>query len=190
MKKVVIVHCWDGHPKYCWYPQTKKALEEKRFKVVVPKMPDTHSPKLSSWLPQLQRTAGRPDENLLLVGHSVGCITILKYLEELKENEKIGGVVLVAGFTEDLGVGYEKLKNFFERSIDFEKIKTKSKYFVAIHSDDDPFVPVKHGDVFKEKLGAKLIIKQNMGHFSGPVDHTKSITSLPDVIEEILRMTS
>ncbi len=27
MKKVIIVHCWDGTPIYCWYPKVKKDLE-------------------------------------------------------------------------------------------------------------------------------------------------------------------
>lgn len=47
MKKVVIVHCWDSYPEYCWYPQTKKELEEKDFEVVMPAMPETNLPKLS-----------------------------------------------------------------------------------------------------------------------------------------------
>lgn len=186
MKKVVIVHCWDGHPEYCWYPQTKKELEEKGFKVKVPAMPETNLPKLSLWLPKLKEIVGEPNEDLYLVGHSVGVITILRYLEQLKDNQKVGGVVMVAGFTDDLG--YEELKNFFETPIDFEKIKTKTNHFVAIHSDNDPHVPLKQGDIFKEKLGAKLIVKHDMGHFSGPVDDTKSITSLPEVSEAILGM--
>ena len=149
-------------------------------------MPETNAPKLSLWLPKLQEVVGTPDEELYLVGHSAGCITILRYLEQLPENKKIGGVVLVAGFTDDLG--YEELKNFFETPIDFEKIKTKANHFVAIHSDNDPYVPLKFGDILQEKLGAELIVKHDMGHFSGPVDRTDSITSLPEVTDAVLKM--
>lgn len=188
MKKVVIVHCWDGYPDYCWYPQTKKELEAKGFEVIVPAMPETNLPKLSLWLPKLQEVAGEPNENLYLVGHSAGCITILRFLEQLADNQKIGGVVLVAGFVDNLG--YEELNNFFETPINFEKIKSKAWHFLAINSDNDPYVPLKHGDFLKEKLGAKLIIKHNMGHFSGPVDDSKSITSLSDVTNAILEMSS
>lgn len=188
MKRVVIIHCWDGYPEYCWYPQTKKELEDKGFKIEVPLMPETNLPKLSLWLPKLQEVADEPNEDLYLVGHSAGVITILRYLEKLEEGKKVGGVVMVSGFTDNLG--YEELKNFFETPIDFERVKTKSKYFVAIHSDNDPYVPLKYGDIFKEELRAKLIVKHDMRHFSGPVDETQSIISLPEVSASILEMSS
>lgn len=187
MKRAIIVHCWDGYPKYCWYPKTKKELEKEGFKVEVPSMPETNLPKLSLWLPKLKKIILNPDKNLYLIGHSAGVITILRFLEQLEKDKKIGGVVMVAGFTDNLG--YDELRSFFETPIDYEKIKDKAKYFVAINSDNDPYVPLKHGDVFKEKLGAKLIIKHEMGHFSGPIDDTKSITSLPEVVESIIKMS-
>lgn len=187
MKRVIIVHCWDGSPNYCWYPAVKKELEERGFQVEVPAMPETSLPKLLLWLPKLREAAGNPDENLFLVGHSAGVITILRYLEQLDENQKVGRVIMIAGFTDDLG--FEELKNFFQTPIDFDKIKLHCGKFIALASDDDPYVPLKYGDILEEKLGAKLIVKHAMGHFSGPVDDTKSITSLPDVTEAILEMS-
>lgn len=151
-------------------------------------MPETNLPKLSLWLPTLKKVANESNEDIYLVGHSAGAITILRYLEQLEEGKKVSGVVMVAGFTDNLG--YEELKNFFETPIDFEEIKTKSNNFVAIHSDNDPYVPLRQGDIFKETLGAKLIIKHDMGHFSGPVDETQSVTSLPEVVASILKMSS
>lgn len=184
MKRAIIVHCWDGYPKYCWYPYVKKELEARGFKVMVPAFPETDAPKLDKWLPVLKEAANTPDKDLYLIGHSVGCITILRYLESLAPKQKVGRVVFVAGFTDDLG--FEELKNFFATPINFEKIKQKSNRFVAIHSDDDPYVPLKHGDIFKEKLGAELIVKHNFKHFSGPVDKEESCTELPEVVESVL----
>lgn len=186
MKRAIIVHCWDGTPNYCWYPQTKKELEDKGFKVDVPAMPETNLPKLSLWLPKLREIIGIPDENLFLIGHSAGVITILRYLESLETDKKIGGVVMVAGFTSDLG--YKELTNFFEKPIDFEKIKKHCRKFIAINSDNDPYVDLKYADILKEKLGAKLIIKHQMGHFSGPVDNEASCTSLPEVSSSVFKM--
>ena len=188
MKKVVIIHCWEGYPDYCWYPQTKKELEDKGFEVIVPQMPETAMPRLSLWLPKLQELAPNPNENLYLVGHSAGVITIMRYLENLKENQQIGGVVFVAGFTDDLG--YKELSNFYESQLNFEKIKSGAKHFVAIHSDDDPYVSLKYGDIFKEKLGAEVIIKHNMKHFSGAGDNEESCTSLPEVAQAIIKLSS
>lgn len=188
MKKAVIVHCWGGNPEYCWYPQTKKELEALNFEVQVPEMPDTEHPKQSAWVPKLKEVVGKTDENLYLIGHSIGCATIMRYLESLVEGEKIGGVVFVAGFAESLEI--EEISNFFETPIDLEKVKTKAKHFTTIHSDDDPFVPLKHGDIFKEKLGAELIVKRGMKHFSGPFDDQESCLSLPDVAQTIQKMAA
>ena len=73
--------------------------------------------------------------------------------------------------------------------LEVEKRKQKANKFVAIHSDDDPYVPLKHGDIFKEKLGAELIVKHGMKHFSGPVDKEDSCTELPDVVESVLKIS-
>ena len=187
MKKVVIIHCWEGYSDYCWYPNTKKELENKGYEVIVPKMPETNLPKFNDWLSELRKVAGKPNEDLYLIGHSLGCITILRYLENLKESEKIGGVILVAGFTDNLC--FKKIKSFFETPIDFQKIKSHCSDFVVIHSDNDPYVSLKEGNIFKEKLGAKLIVKHNMGHFSGEIEKEDSCTQLPDVIESLLEIS-
>lgn len=174
MKQVIIVHCWGGNPNHCWYPQTKRELKTHGFEVLVPAMPETENPKLNRWLPKLREIAGAPNEDLYLVGHSLGCATIMRYLESLKLGERIAGAVFVAGFTDN---------------IDLATIKTKANQFVAINSDDDPYVPLKYGYILEKELGAKLIIKHKMGHFSGPADQPGSCISLPDVTESILEMT-
>jgi hypothetical protein len=187
MKRAIIIHCWEGYPEYCWYPSVKKELEGKGFQVEVPAFPDTQKPKLNEWLPMLEEVAGEPDENLYLIGHSLGCITIMRYLETLNENQKIGGVVFVAGFTEN--VGYEEIKTFFESPVNLGKIKDKVKNgFVAIHSDDDPYVDLKYANIFKENLGAEIIIKHNAKHFSGAIEGEDSCLELPDVVQSIEKL--
>lgn len=187
MKKAIIVHCWSGYPEYCWYPYVKRELEGRGFEIQVPAFPVTDAPNLAKWLPVLKEVVGTPDEDTYFIGHSVGCITILRYLESLAPGQKIGGVVLVAGYTDD--IGFEELKNFFTTPILFEQIKKRAKHFVAIHSDDDPYVALKYGDILKEKLGAELIVKHGMKHFSGAVDEEDSCVELPDVVESILKIS-
>jgi predicted alpha/beta hydrolase family esterase len=48
------------------------------------------------WVAYLSEIAAEPDEDLYMIGHSAGCITILRYLETI--DRRIGGAVLVAGF--------------------------------------------------------------------------------------------
>ncbi|NIM46604.1 MAG: hypothetical protein GTN40_00380 [Candidatus Aenigmarchaeota archaeon] len=183
MKKVIIIHCWEGYPDYCWYQWAKKELEKKGYEVLVPKMPETDLPKFKKWLSKLKGMVGKPSKDVYLIGHSLGCITILRYLESLGANERIGGAVLVAGFTDSLG--YKEIRSFFKSPIDFKKIRLHCSKFIAIHSDNDPYVSLKYGDIFKEKLGAKLIVKHNKGHFSGEIENEESCTKLPEVVENL-----
>ncbi len=188
MKRAIIVHCWEGYPEYCWYPQTKKELEAAGFQVEVPAMPDTNSPQLANWLPALIETIQSPDLDLYLIGHSAGSVTILRYLEQMAGDQTIGGAVLVAGFTNNLG--FQELQNFFEQPLDYSQIKGKAKKVVLIHSDNDPFVPMEDGQILQQELAAELIMKHGMKHFSGAADGEESCLNLPDVSQAILKMST
>jgi uncharacterized protein len=182
MKKAILIHGWDGYPEEGWRPWLKDELEKKGFEVIVPSMPDSAKPKMSKWLGHLEGIVDNPDENLYFVGHSLGCITILRYLESLAVGKKIGGVVLVAGFSSNLG--FDELDTFFVNKINWSKIKSNCEKFIAIHSDNDPFVSLHYADFFKDELGAQVIIEHNMKHFSG----SDNINTLPSALESILKL--
>lgn len=186
MKRVIIVHCWDGTPEYCWYSWLKRELEAKGVEVIVPAMPETSSPMMNLWVPALADVVGKPDEETILVGHSIGCATIMRYLETLGEHEKIGGAVFVAGFTTDLG--FEEIHNFFETPLDFQEIRSHLPRLTAIYSDDDPFVDVKYAKILEDELGAQTILLKRMKHFSGPVDKEESCLLLPEALDAVMNM--
>jgi|GEM_PF-5523511 len=100
MKRAVIVHGYKGKPETNWKPWLKAELEANGYAVTVPAMPEAEQPIARAWHDKLTETVGQPDADVYLIGHSLGCITILRYLESLPENQKVGGVVLVAGFGE------------------------------------------------------------------------------------------
>jgi len=186
-KRAVLIHGWEGYPEEGWRPWLKKELERRDFKVIVPAMPDTATPTPEKWVPYLAEIIGTPNEKTFLIGHSLGCITILRYLETLKDDEHIGGAILIAGFGQDLEYdGYKgELSSFFRTSVDWGKVKEHCQKFVAIHSDDDLWVPVKHNKIFKDKLSAKVINQHGMKHYSGD----DGITELPIVLNELLEMS-
>jgi len=185
MKRAVIVHCWGGAPKYAWYSWVKYELENKGYTVSVPAMPDTDHPKLNLWLPKLMEVIGTPDGELVLIGHSIGCATIMRYLENLDSHQQVGQVIFVAGFTDNLG--FDELINFFEEPLNFNKIKQSVKNgIVAVQSDNDPYVAAKYSDILSSELDAKVITKHGARHMSGPVDNEKSCVKLPEVISVVI----
>lgn len=185
-KKVFLVHGWGGYPKEGWRPWLTKELEQREFEVINPEMPDTNTPTVQKWVSYLQQILPNPDENCYLIGHSLGVITILRYLETLKKSEIIGGAIFVAGFGYDLEYkGYKgELANFFKTPLNWEKIRNHCKKFIIIHSDDDQWVSLKHNKFLARKLNGKAIIEHNMKHFSGD----DGITKLPVVLKELLLM--
>jgi len=190
MKKVFIIHGWEGYPEENWFPWLKKELEAKGFEVFVPQMPDSDEPRINKWIPKIAEVVGTADGDTYFVGHSMGCQAIARYLETLPEDTKVGGVIFVAGFFKSLtGLGeepnFEEIeKEWLRTPLDFEKAKNHLNESVAIFSDDDPYVPLDNIDDFRDKLKSKIIIQHKMGHFSSIV----GVTELSVVLEELLKM--
>ncbi len=187
-KRVFIIHGWDGHPDEGWLPWLKEKLQKQGFFVKIPLMPNSEEPKIVDWISHLRKIVAKVDEQTYFVGHSIGCQTILRYLESLNENDKIGGAVFVAGWLtlNNLETEEEKIiaKPWLETPINFEKIKLHTNKFSAIFSDNDPFIPMENIETFKEKLGAKTIIENKKGHFSG----SDLINDLPIALEAVLEI--
>ena len=166
MKRAIVVHGWGGHPSNGWFPWLKSELEAKGFQVDVPAMPDTDHPRIDAWVEHLARVAETPDEETFFVGHSIGCQTIMRYLQDLPASTRIGGVVFVGGWVNLKGLEDEDgpiAKPWLETPIKWDSLKQHK--FVALFSTDDSVVPVEDAEVFKGKLNAKVIIQEEMGHF-------------------------
>lgn len=185
-KRVFIIHGWSGYPEEGWLPWLERELESKGFKVQVPAMPETEHPKIKVWILFLSKLVGKADENTFFVGHSIGCQTILRYLATIEE--KVGGVILVAPWVHLMnleGPEEEKIaQSWLTTPIRWKKIKNRAKNFVAIFSDNDQWVPSTDAEIFKERLGAKIIIEKQKGHFSGE----DGIRKVPVVLSELLKI--
>lgn len=186
MKRVFIIHGWGGHSNEHWLPWLKRELEKSGFQVIIPQMPDADTPRIETWVPHLAKVVGKPDKDTYLIGHSMGCQTILRYLQSI--NGEVGGAVFVAGFFVRLtGLDAEEqpvAQPWMETPLNFDKIKQTTKNFVAIFSDNDEFVPPENAKGFEEKLGAKIIIEKEKGHFCTE----DGVTELPSALNAVLEM--
>lgn len=191
IKKVYIIHGWDGYPEEGWFPWLKKELESRDFDVFVPQLPKPDEPRINTWVSKLKEIAGEPDENMYFVGHSMGCQTIARYLEGLPNNAKVGGAVFVAGFfkrltnLEDDDVVRSVADEWLKTPIDLKKVKAHLTSSIAIFSDNDPYVPLDNKDDFENILSSKIKIEHSKGHFSG----STGTTELPIALEAVLEFT-
>lgn len=190
MKRVFIIHGWEGNPNNAWFPWLRKELETRGFEVQAPAMPNPDEPDKDSWVAYLSQMVGIPDSDTYLIGHSIGCKAIMRYLESLPDNNQIGGVIFVASWLilthmEDRTDDEKRVVTAWSNPpYDFPKIKKIGNKFVAIFSDDDPEVPLENTKVFEKEFGAKIIVESGKGHFSDDAE----VFELPVVLEELLKM--
>jgi uncharacterized protein len=184
-KRVFIIHGWAGTPEGGWLGWLKVELSQKGYEVIAPQMPNAETPKIDEWIPFLSELVGEPQKGDFFVGHSIGCQTIIRYLESIAP-KKIAGAAYVAGWFTLKGLegpDEEKLASpWVTLSIDFEKVKSTGGKFLAILSDNDPYVPLSDKEIFEKKMGAKIIVAHNKGHFAGE----DGSAEIPEVLEFIL----
>jgi uncharacterized protein len=189
--KVYIVHGWEDNPKAPLLQWLKSSLGAKGYEVTVPAMPNPDTPTIDAWVGKLAEMVS-PDDNTIFVGHSIGCQAILRYLQTLPPTKKIKGIVFIAPWMrlnektieEEGEEAKEMAKPWIETPIDFNKVKNSIGGAIAIFSDNDPYVPLDQKAIFEKKLGAKVIIEKDKGHFAT----SDGITMLPSALNAILNL--
>ena len=186
MKRAVLIHGWDGRPHNHWFPWLQKELENRGFQVIAPLMPNPPFPTRNEWVAKLVEVIGSPDSNTYIVGHSLGCIATVRYIETLSVNSKLGGCVFVGGFSGN--ISFPQLATFYEDAgvIDFDAIRAICPKFSAIFSEDDDVVPLEKASEFARKLKANIVVEKDKGHFT----KSDGVTELPAALEAVLRFSA
>jgi hypothetical protein len=124
MKKVFIVHGFNGEPNGGWRPWLMGELAKKEIYACALPMPSPESPIKEEWVRTISESIKNPNEEIFLVGHSLGVPAILRYLETLKEDQRINGAFLVSGPLNIIPKdGYQNVNKFLDTPFDFEYIK-------------------------------------------------------------------
>lgn len=189
MNKIYIIHCWDGTKEDGWYPWLDKELSNENNKVYRLNMPNTANPKIEEWVSFLDKQIETLDDKTYFIGHSIGCQTILRYLQT-KDICKVGGILFVAPWLDLLNYAiededsYNTAKPWLTIPINFEKIKKFTNNISCIFSDNDYFVSLDQKDKFEELLNVKTIIVNNKGHIS----QDDNVYELKEILEECKKM--
>lgn len=191
MKKVYIIHGFAGVPNGGWLPWLMVELGKRDIFACALPMPNSSEPVATEWVDFMNYVIGEPNEDIYIVGHSLGGPAVFRYLESLKEDSKIGGVLLVAPFfepldKENLNSGYRKIDNFLLPEVNFEKIKNIPNKAIVIHGKKDNIVPFSQSEKIVSKTNWELVPVEDGYHFSQksePIYH-----ELPQALDSILKI--
>lgn len=125
------------------------------------------APVCSDWLTVIDNTISEYDpSSVILIGHSLGCITIAHWAN--KYNKKIKGALLVAPSDVE-ALQYDFPAKGF-RPIPSDKINFKT---IVVASEDDPWVSLERAKYFAETWGSEFINIGKAGHINAASGHYK-----------------
>ena len=178
---VVVLHGTGGNSQDQWFPWLASELKKKGYTVWVPDLPGADEPDINQYNPYILKNCPFTiDQNTIVIGHSSGAVAAFGLVQIL--TVRINKIISVAGFVDDLD--YKPVKKMFRTwKFNWKIIKTKAKKFTIICSDNDPFVPAKHGKELQRLLDGDLKIMPGQKHFS--VSTNPKYTIFPELLELI-----
>lgn len=180
--KVFIIHGFEGRPNGGWRPWLMGELDKLDIYACSLSMPTPDYPKCDEWTKEISRhVENNSQDEIYLIGHSLGVPAILRYLETSKA-QNIAGAILVSGPSER--IENKRLLSFLDRDFDFQAILTKCQKFSIIHGDNDPLVPLDNAEFLAKELNGELIIVKNGGHLNS----SAGWNTLPQCLEAVVRM--
>ncbi len=182
-QRVFIVHGYEGSPNGNWFDWLSAKIREHGAEASALHLPNPQQPAAPAWQLTLDQYIGAPDEHIFLVGHSLGCITLLHFLNR-HQPERLGGLVLAAGFTE-LPPALPQLDAYIRAAQpDFDVLNRIDMPVHCLLSDNDSHVPRELSENLAERLRSPLTRIPNGGHLMAD----DGFTALPQAWEALLPM--
>lgn len=119
------------------------------YDVRSPKMPNEDGPEVEAWKGRISEELAAMDGEVVLVGHSVGALILLKYLSEEEPEKPVAGLFLVAA--PYVGTGGWEIEEEALRE-DFASELTGGLPMFLYHGRDDEVVPFGHLALYAERL--------------------------------------
>ena len=188
MKKVILIHGYTSSPERKKYKIISEELNKLNVEHSIPSLPGAKHPHSKDWLGIIDKEVKNTTKQIVLVGHSLGTRAILLYLD--KFGRKVNTVILMGAFNNNFEENRKRRNgnyaDFFDYSLDIEKIKKLANTFIVVHSKDDDAIDYKQGLEISKELGAKLITYKDVGHLSGDENAERNAKVFLEVIKSAL----
>jgi uncharacterized protein len=179
--RIVVVHGLGATARSHWFGALRERYAPRGLDVVVADLPTSEAPVLDEWLTTLAEAVGPVDETTVLVGHSLGCVTLLQHLAAREDDWSLGGLALVAGFAEPVP-GLPVTEPFVARALDPAALAARTARRHVLAADDDPVVPRRLTEDLARALDADLTVVEGAGHFLAR-DGWDRLAALEDVLD-------
>lgn len=178
MKKAYLIHGTSTRDDD-WFPWLEKAA---RPAIELDRLwlPDPFAPQQVAW-DQAVDDQIKAEDGITLVAHSLGCITAVRWLA--RHDVKNVGLLLVGAFDQPLP-NYAGLDEFMQGSVDYRQVRPKISRATVIAAQNDPIAPYQFGVAMANRLGAKLIVRPDGGHFLT----SDGFTEFPLALTELKRV--
>ncbi|GHP13108.1 hypothetical protein YK48G_05330 [Lentilactobacillus fungorum] len=175
------VYMFHGYTSYAedhWFPWLEKQVES-HLKIPFKKLnfPDANHPVATVWDQYCQNHIVEED-GITLVGHSLGCIQVLRYLEQTEIHHV--NLLLVSGFDEPIWT-LPELDSFVNQPVNYQIIHAKVRKATVISALNDPSVPYPYTLTMARHLHAKFVLMPTGHHFTDSSDDQQ----LPVAFEEL-----
>lgn len=146
------------------------------YQVINPHMPSKNNAKYAEWKIWFEKFIPFLQDNVILVGHSLGGIFLIKYLSENIFPKKIRAVFLISAPYDDDASDYSLADFVVPKS--FEQFQKQAGTIFLYHSTDDPVVNFGDFEKYKKALSnAVQRIFTDKGHFNQE--------EFPEIIKDI-----
>ncbi len=192
MKRLIVIPRWAGSSHDDWYPwlQSQLAADDAGYEIHILDIPDWNAPDVADSVDFLLKylPADQLDTDTVLVGHSVGCQLIIRYLAHVEAEARragravpqVGGVLCVAGWF-SVDQPWETVLNWIHLPVDYAAARRTIPpgKLVVLLSNDDPYTADyrENERLWVEQMQAEVQILPEKQHFGEALD--------PDVLAAI-----
>ncbi len=160
--RVVLIHGYNSSPEENFHPWLARELKARGFEVIAPKLPLVEEPNVTECIQALALAVGRLDENTIIVGHSLGGVLALRYLEAAEAASIPRATILVGAPYQTKS---EKIRGVFLSEFDYDVVAWKAREFLIVHDKEDKLVPFDHAEKYARMLQGELVPTTGDDHF-------------------------